>query len=88
MTKWTGTAAESSTALSDVTRTEVLRLAHVDGLSVRAIARRLSLARKTVRKILGRGPASKRAFSELPHYSLLVRQRTRLRRLLPDGKPR
>ncbi len=34
---------------------EVLRLSFVDGLSVRAIARRLSMARRTVRRVLGRG---------------------------------
>ncbi len=34
---------------------EVLRLSYVEGLGVRAIARRLSMARKTVRKLLGRG---------------------------------
>ncbi len=33
---------------------EVLKLALVDGLAIRAIARRLSMARKTVRKILGK----------------------------------
>jgi transposase len=35
---------------------EVMRLYYTDGLSVRAIARRLSLARNTVRRILGRRP--------------------------------
>jgi transposase len=33
---------------------EVLRLAYVDGLGVRTIARRLSMSRKTVRRLLGR----------------------------------
>ena len=33
---------------------EVLRLGLVEGVGVRAIARRLGMARKTVRKILGR----------------------------------
>jgi hypothetical protein len=32
----------------------VLKLAFVDGLSVRAISRRLQMARKTVRRILDR----------------------------------
>ena len=90
--------AESSTGLSDLTRTEVLRLAYVDGLSVRAIARRLSLGRKAVRKVLGRGFASKRALapvirgfsmsSEPPRCLLLDSRPTRLRCLFPDGKPR
>lgn len=35
---------------------EVLKLGLVDGLSVRAIARTLGMARRTVRRILGRGP--------------------------------
>jgi transposase len=34
---------------------EVLRLAYMEGLGVRAIALRLKMARKTVRKVLGRG---------------------------------
>lgn len=34
---------------------EVLRLSFVEGLSVRAISRRLSMARRTVRRLLGRG---------------------------------
>ena len=33
---------------------EVLRLAYLDGLGVRTIARRLSMSRKTVRRLLGR----------------------------------
>ena len=33
---------------------EVLRLAFIDGLGVRAISRRLSMSRKTVRRILNR----------------------------------
>ena len=36
---------------------EVLRLGLVEGVSVRLIARQLHLARKTVRKILGRHSA-------------------------------
>src|SRR5258708_31150784 len=52
----TGSAAESSMPNEAPDRTaEVLRLSYVEGLGVRAIARRLSMARKTVRKLLGRG---------------------------------
>jgi predicted DNA-binding protein (UPF0251 family) len=49
---------------------EVLRLGLVEGISVRQIARRLNMARKTVRKILGtqRAPA-KPAFE--PRGSIL-----------------
>ena len=39
---------------SDDRTAEVLRLAYVDGLGVRAIAKRLSMSRKTVRRLLGR----------------------------------
>jgi len=38
---------------------EVLRLSLLEGLSARAIAKRLSLSRNTVRKMLGRTPATK-----------------------------
>jgi transposase len=38
------------------TMAEVMRLHYTDGLGVRAIARRLSMARNTVRRILGRRP--------------------------------
>ena len=37
-------------------KAEVLRLYYVDDLSIRAISRQLSMARKTVRRILGREP--------------------------------
>lgn len=39
---------------TDPSVAEVLRLDRVDGISVRQIARQLNMARKTVRKILGR----------------------------------
>jgi len=38
----------------DAGLSEVLRLSLVEGLSIRAIARRLRLSRKTVRRLLGR----------------------------------
>jgi len=41
------------TEVTDERKAEVLRLHYVDGLSVRAIARRLSMARKTVRRLIG-----------------------------------
>jgi len=41
---------------SDGRQAEVLRLHYVDGLGVRAISRRLTMSRKTVRKMLGSGP--------------------------------
>ena len=49
---------------------EVLRLSYVEGLGVRAIARRLSMARKTVRQMLGRS-RPKQSKSAQPRGSLL-----------------
>ena len=40
----------------DETVGEVMRLHYTDGLAVRAISRRLGIARNTVRRILGRRP--------------------------------
>ena len=40
----------------DTRLSEVLRLSLVEGLSIRAIAKRLKLSRKTVRRLLARGP--------------------------------
>ena len=78
---------------------EVLRLGLVEGLSVRAIARRLGMARKTVRQILGRSlperkPATPRAglldAYEKPIRSILddvpdIRAPAMLERLRPLG---
>jgi transposase len=49
---------------------EALRLSYVDGLGVRTIARRLGMARKTVRKILGKGRPRSPAARE-PRTSIL-----------------
>jgi transposase len=64
---------------------EVLRLALVEGASVRAIARQLSMSRKTVRRILGRGKAKPKA-EKAPRSSLLDSYEEELRRLL-KGTP-
>lgn len=50
---------------------EVLRLHYVDDLSVRAISRRLKMSRKTVRKMLGRGPMRARPPEPANRPSLL-----------------
>ena len=63
---------------------EVLRLSFVEGLAIRAIARRLQLARKTVRKLLGRAPERKRPLNELPRGSLLDVYDVEIRRLVAD----
>ena len=44
-------------APSDEQLAEVLRLSLIDGMSARVIAKRLSMSRNTVRKMLGRAPA-------------------------------
>jgi transposase len=62
---------------------EVLRLSLVEGLSIRAIARRLQLSRKTVRRLLGRAAERKPPASE-PRASLLDAYDAEIRRLLAD----
>ncbi len=63
--------------MSDDRTAEVLRLAYIEGLGVRAIARRLSMARKTVRRVLGRAqprpavrPASRGSLLD-PHLGVV-----------------
>ncbi len=63
---------------------EVLRLSLIEGLSIRAVARRLQLARKTVRKLLGHAPAGTRPFKEMPRGSLLDTYDAEIRRLVAD----
>jgi transposase len=61
---------------------EVLRLGLIEGVSVRAIARRLSMARRTVRRILGRAPVVRRTAE--PRGSLLDPYDAAIRGLLDD----
>lgn len=70
--------SEQDTRLSDV-----LRLSLVEGLSIRAIARRLKLTRKTVRRLLGRAAERKPPSSE-PRASLLAPYDAEIRRWLDD----
>jgi transposase len=62
---------------------EVLRLGLVEGVSVRQIASRLSMARKTVRKILGRHQPPARA-APAPRGSLLDPYEKTIEKLLDD----
>jgi transposase len=62
---------------------EVLRLSMIEGQSVRAISRRLQLARKTVRKMLNRAPTRKPP-SDPPRGSALDLYDAEIRRLLND----
>ncbi len=63
---------------------EVLRLSMVEGLSMRAIARRLSMSRKTIRKILGRPLPSERPQAKEPRYSILDPYEDTIRAMLSD----
>lgn len=63
---------------------EVLRLSLIEGLAIRAIARRLQLSRKTVRKMLGRAPTLKHPLTEMPRGSLLDVYDAEIRRLVAD----
>jgi transposase len=62
---------------------EVLRLAYVDGLGVRAIGRRLQMARKTVRKVLGRSAVARPSEKD-PRASLLDSYGAAIRKMLED----
>jgi transposase len=63
---------------------EVLRLGLVEGIAVRAIAKRLGMARKTVRKILGRHRAPPKPVAE-PRGSILDRYEAAIRAVLDDA---
>src|SRR4051812_8005919 len=63
---------------------EVLRLGLVEGVAVRAIARRLNMARKTVRRILGRHHAPPKAAAE-PRGSILDPYESAIRAVLDDA---
>jgi transposase len=63
---------------------EVLRLALVEGQSVRAISRGLSMSRRTVRRLLGRAADLRRRAAAPKRTSLLDRFEPELKRLLAD----
>ena len=67
----------------DETIAEVMRLHFTDGAGVRAISRRLGLARNTIRKILGRG-ATKTSVNPAPRPSLLDPFAPTIRKWLAD----
>lgn len=64
---------------------EVLKLSLVDGLSIRLISKKMSMARKTVRKIIGRSSRKPRP-APTPRPKLLSRYDKEIRRLL-EGTP-
>lgn len=62
-----------SPRVPDDRKAEILRLRYVEGLSTRAIARRLSMARRTVREVLGERRARRRAaFARASRESILA----------------
>jgi transposase len=63
---------------------EVLRLGLVEGVAVRAIAKRLGMSRKTVRKILGRHRAPPKPAAE-PRGSILDPYDSAIRTVLDDA---
>jgi hypothetical protein len=67
----------------DVTRVEVMRLQYLEGLSIRAIAKRLRLAKKTVRSHLYKG-AARPAPPMTPRPSLLDPYETLIQGWLTD----
>ena len=64
---------------------EVLRLAYVEGLGVRAIARRLSMARKTVRKLLGQRLPERKELAAPARPSMLDRFAPQIKAWLKDA---
>ena len=71
--------------VEDARKAEVLRLRYVDGLSTRAIAKKLSMARRTVRDILGdkRARASRNKGGG-PRESILARFEAEIRARLKE----
>ena len=67
----------------DTRPAEVLKLHLIDGLSVRAIAKRLNMSRNTVRKLVGRG-AKKARPPAAPRASLLTPYETKMKELLDE----
>jgi len=65
-------------------RAEVLRLTYAEGLGIRAIGRRLKMARKTVRKLLDGDRASKRDKPALPRARLLLPFEGAIRQMLGE----
>ena len=63
---------------------EVLRLGLIEGVSVRQIARRLQMSRKTIRKILGRRSAPPKP-AIAPRGSLLDPYMPTIRKLIDDS---
>ena len=77
-------AARSEAPAQATQLSEALRLSLIEGLSIRAISRRLQMTRKTVRKLLGRAPIRSPAMKELPRGSLLDTYDATIRKIVDD----
>jgi transposase len=64
---------------------EVLRLGLIEGMALRAIARKLQMTRKTVRKVLGRHQAVSKPTAAAPRISILDPYLPTIRKLLSDS---
>lgn len=67
----------------DSRQADVLKLHLIDGMSVRAIAKRLSMSRNTVRRMVGRGPPKPRP-PAVARASLLTPYEARVKALLDE----
>jgi len=72
-----------SERVSDERKTEILRLRYVEGLSTRAIAKKLSMSRRTVRSLLGeKRPARHAPKQGAPRESILAPFEAEIRKRL------
>ena len=78
-------SAEAEPALREVQLlAEVLRLSLTEGMSIRAISKKLSLSRNTVRRMLGRRPQAVPK-TEKPRGSMLDRYEPAMQKLIEDA---
>jgi transposase len=73
----------NSAAVTEECIAEVMRLHYADGLSMRAVSRKLGLSRNTVRRVLGRVPVA-RATSRAKRDSMLDPYLSEVRKLLDE----
>lgn len=79
------TSSASGRRIDETVVGEIMRLHYADGLSLRAIARRLGLSRNTVRSVLGRTPVKRS--TEPPRRSSIVDPYVPLMRTVLDETP-
>jgi transposase len=75
-----------SERVDDERKAEVLRMRYVDGLSTRAIARKLSMSRRTVRGLLGEKLPMRPTREAVPRESILAPYEAEIRRRLADDR--